>query len=324
MPTNSTERGAGRAGDPGFPAPPAVVPDFVIVGAPKCGTTALFAYLSTHPGIAASSRKEPFFWCTDVGSRDKVTDPEAYSRLWDGAPAGALKGEATTGYITSRVAIPAILRQRPDARFILMLRKPSEMAAAFHSQMVRSFNEDVGDFEKAWRLQPARRAGKRIPRECADPAKLQYERVCALGDQLERFTALVPEPNRLVILFDDFAADTRGAYLRTLRFLGLPDDGRRSFERVNENEKRRSVRLGIVHRAAPLWLGPLYPPLRAAAARVGISPSRIVNFFNSSTAPRRPLRPAFEAELVRTFVPQVEKVEALLGRDLAHWKHVTA
>ena len=81
--TNSPE--AGAAGKlAGFPAPPDVVLDFVIVGAPKCGTTALFAYLSTHPGIVASARKESFFWSTDVGSRDKVTDPGAYSRLWDG------------------------------------------------------------------------------------------------------------------------------------------------------------------------------------------------------------------------------------------------
>ena len=162
------------------------MPDFFIPGAPKCGTTALYRYLATHPAIAMSSRKEPGYWSPDLGRRDRVSGREAYLRLWEGAPEGALRGEATANYLRSAVAIPSILAERPDARFVVMLRNPSDMAVSLHSELVKTYHEDVGDFERAWRLQETRRQGLRIPPECVDPRLLDYAWGCALGDQVER------------------------------------------------------------------------------------------------------------------------------------------
>ncbi|HEX8366341.1 MAG TPA: sulfotransferase [Allosphingosinicella sp.] len=297
-----------------------LAPEFFIAGAQKCGTTALYSYLRTHPRIALSVRKEPYFWSTDLHPRGAVTDADEYARLWEGAPADALRGEATPAYIRSAVAIPNILRERPDARFILLIRNPVAMAASLHAQLVYSQDEDEPYFEKAWRLQAARRGGQHLPPRCSDPTKLQYERVCALGDQLERFTELVPEANRLVLFSEDMAADPRAAYQRTLAFLGLPDDGRRAFERVNENWNQRSRRLTRFHRRLPQRLGRLYGPLRALAARFGVRPTAMVRRLNFAQGPRRRLDPRFDAELVATFRPQVLKIEALTGRDLSHWK----
>lgn len=297
-----------------------LVPEFFIVGAQKCGTTALYSYLRTHPRIALSSRKEPYFWSRDLHPRGAVTDAAEYAALWDGAPSDALRGEATPAYIRSAVAIPHILRERPDARFILLIRDPAAMAASLHAQLLYSHDEEAADFEQAWRLQPERRAGRLVPARCADPTKLQYEKVCALGDQLERFVELVPETNRLLLFAEDLAADPRPVYLRTLAFLGLSDDGRRAFERVNENMRQRSPSLTRFHRRLPQRLGPLYAPLQALAARVGISPTALVRRLNFARGPRARPPPGFEAELVDAFRPQVLKIEALTGRDLSHWR----
>lgn len=301
------------------------VPDFFIVGAPKCGTTALYSYLDGHPDIAMSRLKEPFFWCLDdldrrSDNRTVVTEPEDYPRLWDDAAEGTVKGEASTGYLRSKVAVPAILGARSDARFIVMLRNPAEMAASFHAQLLHMLQEDVADFETAWRLQEVRSRNERIPRAVVNPPKLQYAQVCALGDQLERFMDLVPESRRMVILFDRFRDDPRSVYLETLAFLGVRDDGRTRFDRVNANQVRRGQRLSRLHRSLPERLGPLYSPLRATARALGIRPSEFLTRATLKEAPRQPLRPEFQAELIAFFRPQVEKIEALLNCDLRHWK----
>jgi hypothetical protein len=297
-----------------------VAPDFVIVGNPKSGTTALFTYLGEHPRVAVSHRKEPCFWSSDVRRMGRVTDRAEYLALWDGAPEGALRGEASTNYIQSEVAVPAIRRENPHARFIAMLRNPVDMAAALHSELLNSYQEDVGDFERAWRLQERRRRGEAIPPECATPEILQYERTCAIGTKLERFFAMVPESHRMTVVFDDLVRETGSVYRQVLDFLGVEDDGRNGFDPVRANRNLRSPRLARVHRSMSRRLGPLYPPARAAAQAVGLSPSRLVNRVNVRPGPLRPLRPEFRAELAERFEPEVAKVAALLGRDLSHWR----
>jgi hypothetical protein len=296
-----------------------VGPDFVIVGAAKCGTTALYTYLASHPSIAMSSRKEPFYWCPDIESFAKIRSPGQYATLWDGATPGSMKGEATPAYIRSAVAIPAILTANPAAMFILLLRNPIEMAAAFHAQMLYSGQEDVRDFEAAWRLQRRRGDGKDIPLRCEDPARLQYERICSLGDQLERFISVVPEGQRLILLYDDFAADPRGIYLRALAFLNLPDDGRRLFEPVNSNKSLRWPALSAIYRRWATRLSRAYRPFRRAAGWVGLNAHELVVRLTEISVPRPPLDPEFRSELARVFRPQINKIESLLQRGLPHW-----
>lgn len=290
------------------------------MGAPRCGTTALYTYLAAHPGISMSSRKEPHFWSPDVPRLLKVSDPADYAALWTGAPPGSLCGEASPDYLRSRVAVPRLLAERPDIRFIAMVRNPVELVTSLHSIMVLGLNEDVRDFEAAWRLQSRRQKGQNIPAGCIEPVLLQYEAYGSIGDQLERFMEIVPPGQRTVILFDDFRADPRSQYLRVLDLLGLAEDGQTDFAPVSANRALRSSRLARLTRWLPRGLGPLYAPARAAARAFGISPLTLVERLNRPLAPRKPLREPFEAELIAKFLPQIEKVERLLGRDLTNWK----
>jgi len=304
---------------------PDFVPDFVIVGAPKCGTTSLFHYLAGHERIAGSAVKEPFFWCPDIVEPGRVASADGYRALWDGAAPGAVTGEASADYAMSEVAIPSLVVARPDVKLIMILRDPAEMVASYHSELVQAYQEPVKELERAWALQERRAAGRGpFSRDTIEPKKLQYLWACALGDQLERLFAHTGAENRLAILFDDLVGDPRQVYTDTLRFLGVADDGRTDFPRMNRNRNLRSVRLATVHRSIPRLLGPLYAPARAMARRVGISPSAIVNRFNIREGERRKIDPAFQAELREAFRPQVEKIERLLGRDLSHWKRAPA
>jgi hypothetical protein len=222
--------------------------DFVIAGAPKCGTTALYSYLATHPHISMSSRKEPYFWCSDILIPSPVTDPTAYASLWTDAPGAPLRGEATPAYLRSAVAGPAILRANPDAKFILLLRNPADMAVSFHAQMLVALQEDVADFESAWSLQAPRQRGERLPPACFSPQNLQYAWVCALGDQLERLMAIVPRAQVHVATLDELGAEPRATYLRVLDFLELADDGRTDFGPVNSRRRRRVLPLVRLYR----------------------------------------------------------------------------
>ena len=85
-------------------------------------------------------------------------------------------------------------------------------------------------------------AGEALPRP-SPAALLQYRAFAAIGDQLERFMARVPAAQRIVIVHDDFRADTRGEYLRALALLGL---SRRRPHRVRAGQSELGAALDRV------------------------------------------------------------------------------
>jgi hypothetical protein len=219
----------------------------------------------------------------------------------------------------SEEAIGSILGIWPTARFIVILRNPIEMAPALHAELLYNLSEDIGDFPQAWDLQEERSVGRHIPPGAKESRILQYRTVCAIGDQMERFRATVPEGQRLILLFDDFKADPDSVYREVLKHLGLPSDHRSEFPRENPNKVLRSRRLATFHKSLPKRLGRLYHPLKSAGNVLGISPTRILDRANVARAPRRPLDPEFRARLEEEFRPQIRKVSAMLGRDLTRW-----
>ena len=116
------------------------LPDFFVAGVPKAGTTALHSALARHPALFMSTVKEPKFFLTDGpppaegGPGDAKTYREHiwrrtdYEALFDGAPAGALKGESTPFYLYNRQALGRIRAVVPAAKLIIVLRDPVERA----------------------------------------------------------------------------------------------------------------------------------------------------------------------------------------------------
>src|SRR5665213_3487944 len=148
-------------------------PDFFIIGAPKCGTTALYHYLSEHPEVHMSSPKEPHFFSRDLPLSRIVRTAEEYAALFSEAPTDAVTGEGSTWYLFSEVAVPEILSLRPDARFVVILRNPVHAVQSLHAQLFIGSSEDLFDFESAWRAQEDRAHGNRLPAKVLDPIRLQ-------------------------------------------------------------------------------------------------------------------------------------------------------
>jgi hypothetical protein len=295
-------------------------PNFFIIGAPKCGTTALFKYLRGHPGIYCSPMKEPFFFCTDFPGHARLKSVHDYLKLFqDSGPQHQAIGEGSTLYLYSQVAVRNLLQFSPQAKLIVMLRNPVDMVYSLHSQELFSFNEREQDFEHAWRLQEPRARGEQLPPRCRTPALLQYGRVAQFGAQLERLFEQVPRERILPILFDEFAASPGTVYRKVLSFLHVPHDDRTEFPRVNEQKKHR------VRWLSRLLLKPPFPLkqvkngcrwlLGKCAAPMGQHIRKVILDYGSRT----PLSPGFRRELIDYFRSDVRTIERLLDVDLHRW-----
>lgn len=216
-------------------------PDFFIIGAPKCGTTSLAAWLSSHPGIFMCSPKEPNHFSRDIATNRAAETSEQYLALFASAGCDSVLGEASTTYLRSQIAVQDILRVAPAAKFIIFLRNPVDMVFSVHAQLMKGGQENVSNFEAAWNLQEARARGQSIPIGTLEPSIFQYGEMCKLGAQVKRVLARVDRDRLLFIRSEELNADPRGEYLRALDFLGVSDVGWRAFKNKNLRRIPRSV-----------------------------------------------------------------------------------
>jgi hypothetical protein len=294
-------------------------PDLFIVGAPKCGTSALHRYLGEHPRIFMSRRKEPWYFAEDFPRF--VTSLEDYLALFDDATAQHLAvGEASTTYLSSDTALHRIREFSPGARIVVMVRDPVDLVHSLHAQAVLGLNEDELDIERAWRLQAARRRGERIPRLCRAPRFLQYAEIARLGGQVERLLGIFDTRQVKVIVFDDFVADTRPVYEDVLAFLRVPSDDRSDFPRVNPARVARSRLVARLARRPPQLLLRPYLRLKRRYRWGNLGFTRWLTGRNEREVERVPLRDAFRAELIEEFRQDVDLLAGLLGRDLSRWQ----
>lgn len=293
-------------------------PNFFVVGAPKSGTTALCEYLSCHPNVFFSEPKELNYFCEDFNYHRMIRDQTAYESMFSDAGSMHIRvGEGSVLYLYSTVALERIRAFDPDARIIVMLRNPVDMIPALHQQFLAALYEDEPNVEKAWSLQNAREQGRNVPRLCRQPELLAYRKIGMLAVQIERMWTIFPREQTLVILFDDFVADTRKVYLQVLDFLGLQDDGRVDFPRINEAHALRTGLSGWLVRNTPVSIRNLMTRLRYT--RVGRKIPALADKLLKRPQARDLLSPEFRLELVRAYEHDIAHLGALLGRDLSEW-----
>lgn len=285
-----------------------------MLGAPKCGTTALANYLVMHPSIQVSEPKEPNHFCKDlsVGGLPEASDEEYLATFFPELDnSNALVAlDASVWYLYSRVAIEAILQFQPNARFLVMLRNPVDMAYSLHSMLYFMRQEDVSDFSHAWSLEKERRQGRMLPsRRWIDAQCLQYKAVCSLGTQLKSLFDKVPETRVHVEFQEDLQSDARGVYERVLRFMGVPDDGRDQFRKFNAGRQLRSRFLASALRSEPA--------LHTANTIKRVSGLKTLGFGR----PDVPMKPEQRRFLVQAFCEEISLLEQLLERNLSHWRH---
>ena len=127
------------------------MPNFLIIGAMKSGTTALYYYLEQHPEIYMSPVKEPNFFSSQ--ERENAAGAVArignYRDLFRGVSGETAIGEASHSYLYEPGAAAEIRRYAPEAKLIAILRNPIDRAYSHFLHMVRSGTEPLDDFAQA-------------------------------------------------------------------------------------------------------------------------------------------------------------------------------
>ncbi len=295
-------------------------PNFFIVGAPKCGTTSLYHYLSAHPEVFMSQRKEPRFFGRDFDMPERrcVTTLEEYLRLFRGAERYKRIGEASTAYLRSALAASQIKAFAPDAKIVVSLRNPVDFMWSLHGEYVAGGWETITDFEEALAAQPDRLRGERLHKHLGGPKYFQYGALATFSTQLEAYFEAFGRENVLVLLLEELKADPREAYLRITRFLEISESFLPDFGLHNEARwARTSMRAKNLLRMHPVIERQLRLLPRGAR-------TRLVKLFGRLLAHHAPTRPtampsSLRERLEMEFSEEVKRLGCLLGRDLTRW-----
>ena len=294
-------------------------PNFFIVGAPKCGTTSLYSWLSRHRRVFMSVMKEPHFYSNDICRRRKVKHQTEYRSLFSKATTKHKAiGEASTTYLQSRTAVKRIEENHNEPKYIILVRNPVNMARSLHNHLVSTGAEHILDFEKAWEMSNERREGKSINSVPIAPKVLDYKQTCRLGGQIERFLKHVDRERVHVTLLDDIKKNPKNEYKNVLRHLGLEYDGYESFEKKNRSKKRKYLSLQRVIRHVGNFSRD-FKRLVGIPTHIGTGITKKIIDWNTVISEKPDIEKSLHEKITQHYKKDIKKLEVILDRDLTEW-----
>ena len=303
------------------------MPNFLVVGAQKAGTTALYQYLKQHPDVYMSPVKEPHFFAFEGrdldyrGPRDRETlghmvvrDEGAYRELFAGAGGEKARGEASAMYLYMEEAVGGIGRHAPDAKLLAVLRNPVDRAYSSFLHMVRDGREPIPDFGRALAAEEGRISGNWSP-------IWHYRRMGFYHEQVLRYREAFGPRNLRVFLYEDLEGDPGGVLRDIYEFIGVdpsfvPDVS----SRYNVSGVPKSKGLHALHRflLRPNPVKAAFKPFFPKGLR-----RRMVEGSLNTLRNRNLVKPPFPEEVRRDLIEgyreDVAKLETLIGRDLSGW-----
>lgn len=288
-------------------------PNFFIIGAPKCGTSAMANFLGLHQQIFISHPKEINFFNTDLKIGD-IKSLDKYLSIFKKTRKEHLAiGEASTLYLYSAVAIDNILQFNPNAKFIIMLRNPIEMVTSYHAEMLWSGLENIESFEKAWYSRNNGCDDFNVGYACKDISLLRYNSVCKLGLQVDRLLKKVDRKNIYFSIYDDILANHKAECKKILNFLGVESETNFELNKINISKKYKSR----FFRQLVWLLGRTRQYIKLPH-----STEKIINLIhqvNSMTNDHQNISYELKLELINAFQDDIVKLETNLGRNFSHW-----
>jgi hypothetical protein len=276
-----------------------LMPNFLIIGAMRSGTTALYSFLEEHPGAFVSATKD------QVEGSPSVTTLEAYLQLFSGATDGLAIGEASHSYLYYPGAIERIKACLGNVKLVCILRDPASRAFSHFMFHVGHGREETGDFGRALDLEEERvREGMHFG---------HYVRRGLYAAQVRRVFEVFPREAVRVYLYEDLASRPVWLAQDMYRFLGVgsgfqPDT---SMRRNPSGVPRSEILHRILVRRNPLKrsLQPVLPKgLYKAAA-----------WMRDWNLVKPDLDPAIRGRLAERFQNDILETGVLIGRDLSAW-----
>ena len=297
-------------------------PSFFVIGAPRCGSTAVSDTLKANPNVSFSVPKESHYLLQPREGQSVEEWRHTYVDRYhpDLNSTHQAMGDGSVSYIFSPEAIARALEFDSRSKFIAVLRHPVEMMQSFHLRLLYLLDENEDDLATAWAMQDRRARGENIPPLCRDPRMLQYGEVGQFSRHLQRVFDIVGRDRCLVLLFEDLVNAPRETYLNLLDFIGVDDDGQTEFSRKRESVTFKSQWLQRLLMNPPDWV------LRRVQSMNIRNVPRLKRLrkklkrLNNQPAAHPPLSKETELMLQRYFAPEIESLALLLGRDLSHWR----
>lgn len=308
-----------------------LMPNFLIVGAGKSGTTSLYFYLEQHPDIYMPSLKEPEYFAADEGeviNEDglrgqhvrpaRITRLADYQALFRDAQSEKARGEASAVYLYLPEAADRIKASIPDAQILAILRNPVERAYSAFLHQVREGLEDK-DFVTALREEPERIAA-------GWSSLYHYRAMGYYAEQLRRYYRAFGPDKVHVYLYDDLREDATALAQRIFSVLGV--DG--SF--VPDSETQHNIsgvpKNKLVHQLYSFLRGTNQSTLKSLGKKVLPASLRIrfkiraIQKMQESNLVKPSLHPDVRKNLVDGYRDDVTELRRLLGRDLTHWLEI--
>jgi hypothetical protein len=292
-----------------------MLPNFLIVGAAKCGTTSLYRYLSQHPDVFMPRWKELSLFIGDPhGPLHRVKKPAYYHMVFDGVRGENAIGEASTGYLYDQ-ASPALIKEHlGPIKIIISLRNPVDMAYSLYSHQLRKEGEHLASFEAALQAEEERYHSKQFRRQCYGwHANYYYFRRGLYHDQVKRYLDTFGRDNVLVLLFDELVTDPVGITREVYRFIGVQDDYLPEIRVHNRGGKLFNVPefwedRGLLQKTVSfVFSRNLLRKLPLLVAKRNLGPAPAIN-------------PYTARKIAARYLNDIHRLEALIGKDLGHWK----
>ncbi|MFQ5812213.1 MAG: sulfotransferase domain-containing protein [Anaerolineae bacterium] len=218
-----------------------LMPDFIIIGAARCGTTSLYSYLTAHQSIGSPCEKEVHFFDYNFGKG--IAWYRAQFPLFVRRALGQrfITGESSPYYMFHPLAPKRIARMVPKAKLIVMLRNPVDRAYSHYHHTVRMGAETLS-FEDAIAIEPERLDGeaeKILQDEGYYSYSHQHHSYLSRGiyvDQLEAWTGLFPREQILILRSEDFYAEPQASLRQVLEFLELPVGEPKEYRKHNSGD----------------------------------------------------------------------------------------
>ncbi len=290
-------------------------PEFFIVGAPKCGTTALWYWLRQHPKIFMPEKKELHYFGQDLDMFHPTL--EEYLYWFQDVREDQIAGEASASYIYSQTAPYEILEFSPKAKVIIALRNPVDMVYSLHAQLVFNGEEPLKGFREALLQEPKRKKGYWFSRYKKAPTiYFLYTEAGKLSEYVKRYVNIFKD-RVCIILYDDLKQPQK-VYDRILEFLGVDSEFKPSFSVMNPYKRPRSYLLSKVIAAAPSTLvGKLLRKTVSPKMRHIIATKLL--YWNSHYADKPPLELDLRKQLAECFQDDIVQLSKIINRDLSTW-----
>ena len=270
------------------------LPDFVIVGPPKCATTWMYECLGEHPDVYMPDTDSVNYFDMNFHR-----DIEWYSQHFEDAETPDIVGEESPQYLFDINATERMSNDNPDTKLIMCLRNPMKRAFS-HYWHEKKKNRILYDFEDALEIYP-------IYHDWISPG-FYYQ-------HLKRFKQHFPEENIKVLIFDDLKEDDESFIQEIFEFVGADPDFRPSL--LDEKSNSASGQINRNYQIVQNFILENAPEIIVKSARP--VHRKIHGFFRDNSEYEEGMSEEMRKKLEEVYIEDIRKLSDEIGRDLSHW-----